>query len=86
MVERQIGETAQDVKEHRAEWQADKAERQDKEKIEQAYRKEKELTETIAAGETDINYVEGTTADTLQLSRTDMSRKRSTTRRQAQVA
>jgi len=59
VVEKQLDETAQDVREHRAEWRADKAERQEekaerqeKEKIDETRRQEKELTETIAAGET----------------------------------
>ena len=69
MVEKQVGETAHDVKEHRAEWHADKAERQEKERLEKAerqekekrdgaQRQEKELTEAIAAGWNQIYFVE----------------------------
>ena len=64
----------------------EKAERQEKEKIEETQRREKELTEAIVAGETDANCIKEPVADTVQLSRTDMFRKQCTTHNRTRVA
>ena len=56
-VERQVGSMAQDVKDHREEWLAEKAEKQRKQDTDEAERKEKECRETIATGSSPVHLV-----------------------------